>query len=73
MRQEQICLISETTSTPDPVCLNRNDEEEAKEIQTSIGKNVDKMIPAVDKEHTSFYVGDLEVSLDKHADQDGCT
>ena len=57
--------MRKATSTPDPVCGNRNDEEEAKEIQTSTTKNVDKMISVVDKEHMSFYVGDLEVSFDK--------
>ena len=66
-------MTCEDTSTPDHVCRNHNNEEEAKEIQTSAWKNVDKMISAIDKEHISFYVGDLEVSHDKHVDEACCT
>ena len=66
-------MTCEDTSTPDHVCGNRNNEEEAKEIQTNAGKIVDKMISAMDKEYTSFYVGDLEVSYDKHVNEASCT
>lgn len=66
-------MTCKDTSTPDHVCGNHNNEEEAKVIQTNAGENVEEMIPAVDKEHTSFYVGDLKVSLGKHVDEAGCT
>ena len=73
MRQEQICSTCEDASAPDLVCGNHNNKEGTKEIQTSAEKIVGKMIPTMDKEHTSFYVGDLEVSFDKHVDEAGCT
>lgn len=58
MDSELISMGLLVKGTPTRHYGNYSSEEEGKVIQTSDGKKMDK-------EHTSFYVGDLEIILDK--------